>query len=158
MLVRNVFENDFLEISNKAREWGDLVIERESIYHIMTKHFRDTCFVAEDRGKIIGYLLGFRSQINTDHAYMHLIHVSPGMRGYGVGRRMLKQFEDAARSMGCNKIFTIVRPENKYALGFASVMGFKVVEDGDIIEVNGVRARKDYNGPGKHMVIWSKDL
>ena len=158
MLVRNVFEPDFVEIVNKSREWGDIVIEREAIYHLMTRHFRGTCFVAEDRQRMIGYLLGFRSQSSPEEAYMHLVQVDPALRGHGIGRRMYSQFEAAARAMGCRKVFTTSRPQNKTAAAFYEEMGFRPVQSGDTIEVDGVRAIKDYNGPGKHTVLWCKEL
>ena len=158
MLVRNVFEPDFAEIVGKSRDWGDIVIEREAIYHVMTKHFRGTCFVAEDRGRMIGYLLGFRSQTYPDEAYMHLVQVDPAMRGHGIGRRMFSQFEASARAMGCKKIVAASRPQNRLAMDFYEGLGFKPVQTGDMVEVEGVRAIRDYNGPGKHVVLWSKDI
>jgi ribosomal protein S18 acetylase RimI-like enzyme len=158
MLVRNVFENDFIDIAGKSREWGDIVIERETIYHLLTKHFRGTCFVAEDRQRMIGYLLGFRSQSQPDEAYLHLAQVDPAMRGHGVGRRMFNQFEASVRKMGCRKILAASRPQNKTAMAFYRGVGFKPVQTGTMIEVDGVMAIKDYNGPGKHVVLWAKEL
>jgi ribosomal protein S18 acetylase RimI-like enzyme len=158
MLVRNVFENDFLAIVDRSRVWGDIVIERETIYHLMTKHFRGTCFIAEDRQRMTGYLLGFRSQTYPEEAYMHLIQVDPAMRGNGIGRRMFRQFEDSVKAMGCKKVITTSRPQNKMATAFYEVMGLKPVQTGNMIEVDGVMAIKDYNGPGKHVVLWSKDI
>lgn len=158
MLVRNVFEGDFLEIVNKSKEWADIVVEREGIYHVMTAHFRGTCFISEDMGKMLGYLLGFRSQTNPEVAYMHLIQVDPKMRGHGVGRKLYRQFEDAAKAMGCKKVITTSRPQNKLASAFYEYMGFMPVESGNMIEVDGTRAIRDYNGPGKHVIVWSKDI
>jgi ribosomal protein S18 acetylase RimI-like enzyme len=158
MLVRNVFESDFLAIVSKSREWGDIVIEREAIYHVMTGHFRSTCFIAEDRQRVIGYLIGFRSQTYPDEAYMHLIQVDPAMRGNGIGRRLFSQFQDAAKKMGCKKLVTTSRPQNKLAMAFYEGMGFKPVQSGEMIDVDGVMAIKDYNGPGKHVVVWEKSI
>jgi GNAT superfamily N-acetyltransferase len=158
MLVRSAFENDFLEISNKSVEWGDTVVEREGIYHIMTLYFRDTCFVAEDRGKVIGYLLGFRSQVVPEHAIMHLIQVEPKLRGVGVGRRLFNMFEAEVRSRGCKKIYTTLRPENSLGAKFHEGMGFSIVKEGHTVDVSGVPALKDFNGPGKHIVLWKKDI
>ncbi len=158
MLVRNVFENDFVEIANKARQWGDIVIERETIYHLLTRHFRGTCFVAEDRPGMIGYLLGFRSQTQPEEAYLHLVQVDPAMRGHGVGRQMFRVFEESVRKMGCKRILAASRPQNKSAMKFYEVVGLKPVQAGTMIEVDGVMAVKDYNGPGKHIVLWAKEL
>ncbi len=158
MLVRNAFPDDFLEIANKSIEWADIVIERESIYHILTEHFRSTCFIAEDRGEMVGYLLGYRSQTRPEEALVHLIQVAPRLRGNGIGRRMFNQFQSAAIAMMCKKIVALSRPENNFCNGFNKAMGFSIVDGENTIEVNGMRAIKDYNGPGKHMVLWSKNI
>lgn len=158
MLVRNVFESDFLGIVDKAKEWSDLVIEREAIYHVMCTHFRGTCFVAEDKGQIIGYLLGFRSQTYPDQAYMHLLQVDPSYRGLGVGQRLFSQFQQAAMALGCRQIYAVSRPQNKVGMAFYARMGFRPETAGETVEVEGVRAIKDYNGSGKHMVLWCKEL
>jgi ribosomal protein S18 acetylase RimI-like enzyme len=158
MLVRNVFENDFLAIVEKSKVWGDIVIERDTIYHVLTRHFRNTCFIAEDHERVIGYLLGFRSQAYPEEAYMNLVQVDPALRGHGVGRRLFSQFEAAVKAMGCRKIVTTSRPQNKTAAKFYEEMGFKPVATDNMIEVDGVKAIKDYNGPGKHVVLWDKDI
>jgi GNAT superfamily N-acetyltransferase len=158
MLVRNAFPGDFLEVANKSKEWADIVIERESIYHIFTEHFRSTSFIAEDRGEMIGYLLGYRSQSKREEALVHLIQVAPRLRGNGVGRRMFNQFEAAAKAMGCTRITTHSRPENNSCNRFYKAMGFDVVCREDTIEVNGMPAVRDYNGPGKHRVVWYKSI
>ncbi len=158
MLVRNAFPGDFLEVVDRSREWADIVIERESVYHIFTEHFRDTCFIAEDRGVMIGYLLGYRSQARPEEALVHLVQVAPRLRGNGVGRRMFNQFEAAVRRMGCTRIATHSRPENGNCNRFYKAMGFEVVSGENTIEVNGMPAVKDYNGPGKHRVVWSKKI
>jgi GNAT superfamily N-acetyltransferase len=158
MLVRNAFEGDFIDICNMSREWSDLVIEREGIYHIFTAYFRDTCFIAEDRGKMIGFLLGFRSQVNPSQAFLHLVQVAPEMRGHGIGRRLYRQFEESAKKMGCKQIHTIARPENKAGQAFHTGMGFKIIRTDSSIEINGIPVARDYNGPGKHMAIFVKDI
>lgn len=158
MLVRNTFPGDFIEIANKSIEWADIVIERESIYHLLTEHFRGTCFVAEDRGDVIGYLLGYRSQSRPEEAVVHLVQVAPRLRGNGVGRRMFNQFQAAVKAMGCIRIATHSRPENNSCNRFYKAMGFEIVGGDNTVEVNGMPAVKDYNGPGKHRVVWIKKI
>ena len=158
MLVRNAFPGDFVEIACKSKAWADLVIERESIYHILTEHFKSTCFIAEDRGAMIGYLLGLRSQSDPDIALVHLVQVEPRLRGNGIGRRMFNQFQAEVKKLGCKKIMTHSRPENNSCNRFYKAMGFTTVTNADAVEVNGMPCVKDYNGPGKHRVVWVKDL
>ena len=62
------------------------------------------------------------------------------------------------KALGCKKIITTSRPQNKTAAKFYEEMGFKPVQAESMIEVDGVKAIKDYNGPGKHVVLWAKEL
>jgi GNAT superfamily N-acetyltransferase len=158
MLVRNAFPMDFIEVANKSKEWADIVVERESIYHILTEHFKSTCFIAEDRGQMIGYLLGLRSQSSPDEALVHLVQVAPRLRGNGIGRRMFKQFQSSVKDMGCTRITTHSRPENNDCIRFYKAMGFEAVGGEKTIVVNGMPAVKDYNGPGKHRIVWVKNI
>ncbi len=158
MLVRNAFPGDFLEVARKSNEWADIVIERESIYHILTEHFRSTCFIAEDRGEMIGYLLGYRSQSRPELALVHLVQVAPRLRGNGIGRRMFNQFQATVKAMGCTRIATHSRPENNDCNRYYRAMGFDIAAGENTIEVNGMPAVKDYNGPGKHRVVWYKNM
>lgn len=158
MLVRNAFSGDFWMVAEKSQEWADIVIEREPIYHIFTEHFRTTSFIAEDRGEMIGYLLGFRSQARPDEAVVHLVQVAPRLRGNGVGRRMFRQFEAAARGLGCSRIAAHSRPENNNCSRFYRAMGFEAASGGNAVVVNGMPCVRDYSGPGKHRVVWAKDI
>ncbi len=158
MLVRNTFPGDFLEVARKSKEWADIVIERESIYHILTEHFRSTCFIAEDRGEMLGYLLGYRSQSRPEQALVHLVQVAPRLRGNGIGRRMFNQFQATVKAMGCTRIATHSRPENNDCNRFYKAMGFEMAAGENTVEVNGMPAVKDYNGPGKHRVVWFKNI
>jgi predicted GNAT superfamily acetyltransferase len=158
LLVRNAFPGDFVEVTNKSKEWADLVIERESIYHIMVDQFRNTCFIAEDRGEMIGYLLGLRSQTRPEEAYIHLVQVAPRLRGNGIGRRLFKQFQSVVKDMGCTKIVAVSKPENNFCNSYHKSMGFSIVENANTIEIGDVKAIKDFNGPGKHMVLWNKNI
>ncbi|HTY90361.1 MAG TPA: GNAT family N-acetyltransferase [Methanocella sp.] len=158
MLVRNAFPADFVDISDKSKDWADIVIERESIYHIFTEHFRSTCFIAEDRGEMIGYLLGFRSGSRPDEALIHLIQVAPRLRGNGIGRRMFSQFQAEAKKMGCKRITTHSRPENNNCNRFYKAMGFETASGENPVIVNGMPCVKDYTGPGKHRVVWVKNI
>lgn len=83
--IRNSEEEDFLAISQIARKCRPMVTERDSIYHLFTKFFQNTVFVAEklENGNniAIGFLIGFISQSNSDESYIHLLCVDPKFRG-----------------------------------------------------------------------------
>jgi ribosomal protein S18 acetylase RimI-like enzyme len=107
---------------------------------------------------MIGYLLAIRSQSHPEQAYMHLIQVAPKLRGNGVGRRLFNQFQAAVKAMGCTSICTITKPENKQCLAFYKAVGYQMANRKNTVDVDGVEATKDYNGPGKHMIVWCKEI
>ncbi|GIO02197.1 GNAT family N-acetyltransferase [Brevibacillus laterosporus] len=39
------------------------------------EHFTHTSFIAEKNGELIGFLIGFLSQIHTDEAYIHFVGI-----------------------------------------------------------------------------------
>ena len=138
MLVRNAFPNDYPTVADKAKEWADPIRENDSAYRIMIEHFRNTCFIAEDRGEIIGYLLGFKSQSSPDEAVIYLVHVAPRLRGNGVGRRLFNQYQAAVKALGCRKILALGEPENKSCAAYYQAMGLKAT--------------------GEHTALWVKEL
>jgi GNAT superfamily N-acetyltransferase len=157
MLVRNAFPGDSLPVASKSKEWADLATEDESIYHTMIEHFRNTCFIAEDRGEIIGYLLGFRSKDDPDIAFIRLIQVAPRLRGNGVGRRLFNQYQTAVKSMGCKKIMALGEPENKCCVSFYVAMGLEA-SGSKVPEAEDIVAAKGRDVPGKHVVAWVKEI
>ena len=78
--IRTVKKEDFLEIMDLASKCDPIPVERDSIYHLFTKYFANTCFVAEKENKIVGYILGFISQLEKNVAYIHNICISPDLR------------------------------------------------------------------------------
>ncbi len=155
--IRNVVEEDFIKIAELAKNCEPMAMERDSIYHIFTKFFQNTSFVAESlEGRIMGFLLGFISQKNSKEAYIHLLCVKPEMRKKGLATSMIKNFFKVVGDKGCKKVSLITKPENKVSIAFYKNLGFKMDESQKTIEIDGIKAVKDYNGPDKHMVVFYK--
>lgn len=155
--IRNTFEEDFVNIAELAEECSPMETERNSIYHIFTKFFKGTSFVAElTSGEIAGFVLGFISQENPEEAYIHLLCVDPRMRGRNIGRKMVDVFIDAVASKGCKKINLITKPINWNSISFYRKLGFLEEKSGETMNVLGTTAIKNYNGIGQHMVVFYK--
>lgn len=153
--IRNTFEEDFVNIAELAEECSPMETERNSIYHIFTKFFRSTSFVAESTsGEIVGFILGFISQENPEDAYIHLLCVDPRMRGKNIGRKMIDAFMDAVASKGCKKVNLITKPINWNSISFYKKLGFLEDKSGETMNVLGTTAIKNYNGMGQHMVVF----
>jgi len=157
--IRNVQKEDFLTIAETATYCPPMVTERNSIYHLFTKFFSSTSFIAETSdGKAIGFLLGFTSQDNPQEAYIHLLCVLPQCRNKGLAKALLYEFINILKEKGCNEVSLITSPQNNKALNFYQKMGFKINNHGKEIVINGVKTVKNYNGPGEHKLICTKLL
>ncbi len=155
--VRNTIEEDFVDIADLGEKCSPMAIERNSIYHIFTKYFKSTSFVAElGSGEIVGFLLGFISQENPEEAYMHLLCVDPKIRNMGIGRALVDQFFEAASLKGCKKVYLITKPINWKSISFYRNLGFEEDKSGNTINIMGTTAIKNYNGLGEHMVVFFK--
>lgn len=156
--IRRVKEEDFFEIMNLASKCNPIPIERDSIYHLFTRYFTDTCLVAEKDNKIVGYMLGFISQVDRKVAYIHNICVSPEFRRKKIGSILYGKFFQNMKKKNCQRIFLIINPINKLSINYHESLGFNALKDGEEIYIEGTRASKNYNGPGKHMVVMCKSL
>jgi ribosomal protein S18 acetylase RimI-like enzyme len=158
MLIRNAQEQDFMSCVSIARKAWPEFKERESIYHLFCKFFNNTCFVCERDGEIVGFVLGFISQVNPSQAYIHLVAVDPSAQRLGLAERLYQKFFNAAVALNAHEVRLIVNPDNSGSLAFHKKLGFQLALSGETIEIDGVLAVKDYNGPGLHMVPFSRSL
>lgn len=158
MLIRNARETDFMScVVIAKRAWPEFK-ERESIYHLFCKFFNNTCFVCEREGKIQAFLLGFISQVDASQAYIHLVAVDPLAQRQGLANQLYQKFFETVNSLGARQVRLIVNPDNGVSLAFHKKLGFQAALHGDTIQVEGVLAIKDYNGPGLHMVPFSRSI
>lgn len=160
--IRTAKENDFMDISLLAGKCMPMVTERNSIFHIFTKFFQNTVFIAETNEnkikRIIGFLIGFISQSDSSDAYIHLLCVDSDFRGKGIAYQLVMEFLKYVKKMNCRSVYLITNPVNHNAIQFYQKLGFKIFSESDVIEMDKINAVKDYNGPGEHMVVFKKDI
>lgn len=132
--------------------------ERESIYHIFCKHFSNTSFVAVRQGDVVGFLLGFISQVKAGHGYIHLVATDPRNQRQGIATALYEKFFRTTKKKGVRHVSLIVNPDNVASLRFHERLGFRTNLSGALITVAGVEAVKDYNGQGNHMVPFTKEI
>jgi ribosomal protein S18 acetylase RimI-like enzyme len=161
--IRTAKEDDFRDIFKIANNCRPMVTERISIYHIFTKFFQNTVFVAEKLQNkneiIIGFLIGFISQTNSSEGYIHQLCVDPEYRGEGVAFNLIRNFLDAVSEIGCKKVYLIVKPINKDAISFYEKLGFNTeVPESKILKFRNLNLFKDYDGFGEHMLVFRKDI
>jgi ribosomal protein S18 acetylase RimI-like enzyme len=108
-------------------------------------HFRDTSFVAEDGGRAVGFLCGFRSQTFEDEAYVHFVGVSPERRVAGLGRGLYERFFEAVRPRSV--VRAVTSPANERSIAFHRAIGFEVE-----------RVDDDYDGSGQPRALLLRRL
>lgn len=108
-------------------------------------HFRDTSFVAEEDGRIVGFLCGFRSQTHDDEAYIHFVGVDPTHRGSGLGRELYERFFEAVAPRSV--VRAVTAPVNERSVAFHQALGFEVE-----------RVDENYDGRGEARVLLTRRL
>jgi len=146
--IEGAGDGDLAEIlRDYERFWGDRDLPRYLHHPMFFLEFRDTAFVARDRGsgQIMGYLLGFVAP--TGDGYIHFVAVRDDSRALGLGRMLYQTFEKAARGRGAVALKAITSPENERSAAFHKRVGFTEM----------LRA-EDYGGSGRTRIVMRKPL
>lgn len=156
MEFRIVTDADYHVISSVINEWWGGRPMSGMLPKLFFIHFRETSFIAEENGKIMGFIIGFISQTYPNEAYIHFVGIHPDDRQRGLGRKLYTLFFDAVRKKGCEIVRCITSPVNKSSIKFHTKMGFDM-EQGDQT-VEGIPFVKDYDGVGGDRVLFRKRI
>ena len=95
-------------------------------------------------GEDVGYLLGV---VTADRlAYLHLLAVRDDRRRTGLGRRLVRWFDDLALATGARVVQAVARPEDTAAVAFHTALGA------------GAHLSRDRAGPGGHRLVLTRPL
>jgi ribosomal protein S18 acetylase RimI-like enzyme len=157
MEFRSVKGSDYYVISPLINAWWGGRQMSDKLPKLFFDHFQNTSFIAEQDGKIIGFLIGFLSQTHPEEAYIHFVGVHPDYRKCGVGRQLYNKFFDIVKKSGRHIVRCVTSPVNKTSIAFHTRMGFAIEKNGDK-EVDGVPVYADYDGPHQDRVLFVKKL
>lgn len=158
--IRKVDEKDFLSVYNFVSRCKPLENYSEHFYKIMLRYFGNSCFVAEFNNELVGFVMGFRSQVDNDKFFLWQIGVFSYHRGKEIGKMLLDEFEKAGKNIGCKKVEVTVDPENIPSQKLFEKNGYLNIssKEGEIVEVMGNTAVKDYYKPGRHFILYEKKI
>jgi len=158
--IRKAEENEFLKVHRFVSRCKPLENYGEHFYKIMLRYCGDTCFVAEYDKTIVGFVMGFLSQVHDKTYFMWQIGVDPSLRGKDIGIMLLREAEKEIRTRGCERIELTVAAENTVSQRLFEKMGYTNISDnvGETVDVNRVMAVKDYYRPGGHFIVYEKNL
>jgi len=130
LTIRNAEPSDYERVSPLVDDWWGGRQMRALLPRLFFEHFRQTSFVAEEDGELVGFLNGFLSQSFGDEAYIHFVGVRPDRRGSGLARELYERFFAVARAHGRTLVRCVTSPVNEGSIAFHRALGFDV-ERGD---------------------------
>ena len=144
-MIRHAEPGDYAEVIGVIDDWWGGRAMAAMLPKLFFVHFRETSFVAEEHGRLVGFLCGFRSQTFPDEAYVHFVGVAPEQRGGGLGRELYERFFAAVAPRGV--VRAVTSPVNERSVAFHRALGFEVE-----------RVDEDYDGRGEPRVLLRKLL
>jgi ribosomal protein S18 acetylase RimI-like enzyme len=139
--LRPAEPDDHARVVERIDDWWGGRAMADMLPRLFFVHFRDTSFVAEEDGRLAGFLCGFLSQTHADEAYVHFVGVDPDFRGRGVGRLLYERFFEAIRPRAV--VRAVTSPANERSIAFHTSIGFEVE-----------RIAPDYDGRGNDRVLF----
>ncbi len=156
MIIRHIRDSDYDLIISLVDSWWGGRHMASMLPRLFFQYFQDTCFVAEEKDFMLGFLIGFISQNCKEKAYIHFIGVHPDYRLKGVAKSLYKSFFNEISKHGCKTVHCVTSPINKTSILFHKSMGF-CIEKGDVI-VDGIYIKKNYDGANEDRVLFTFSL
>lgn len=101
------------------QEGRDMGFLHQALY---VHEFGETSVLAEEDGRILGYLLGFPAP--GGYGYIHAVAVRGEARGRGIARLMYERFAALLAERGAHSLKAITAPENGESRAFHGALGF----------------------------------
>jgi L-2,4-diaminobutyric acid acetyltransferase len=105
--------NEGKDIHGLVRSCEPLDLNSSYAYVLLCTHFADTCVVAEEQGRVVGFVSAYRKPADPDTAFVWQVAVSDKVRGRGVGSRMLCELIARPSCSSVTLIETTIGPSNR---------------------------------------------
>ena len=143
LIIRPALASDAQSIGNLARQFASYLRELGDLTDFKltgTAYLRDgfeatpafAGLVAEDRGKVIGYLLyhfGYDSDRAARNMHVADLYVDTAARNQGVGKALMARAAGIARETGAEEIIWSVYQSNTIATTFYEKLGAQRITD-----------------------------
>lgn len=156
MNIRIVKGSDYYTLAPLINEWWGGRNMSDMLPKLFFDHFKNTSFIAEKNGEIVGFLIGFLSQSQPKESYIHFVGVHPEFRKHNIGTKLYNQFFNVVKQNGRNIVRCVTSPVNKVSIAYHTKMGFEI-EEGDK-KIDGVYVNTNYDGINQDRVLFIKHL
>ena len=96
-----------------VKNTGVLDLNSSYSYLMLCRYFFETCVVAEDNGKVVGFLSAFHPPNRPDVIFVWQIGVDASQRGKGLGISLLKELLERDSCRNVKYMETTISPSNK---------------------------------------------
>ena len=157
---RHPVEADHAALEPLLNDWfGGSRVLAGSVQRLWFRHFSSTSWVAENPdGPIAGFVLGFVSPDRPTEAVVVATATNPNLRRRGIGRELLRRFEEGCRARGARLTVAVVPPDERVALEFLRAIGFRPAEEAGMRRLYGVPTVPDYDGHGRDRAVFVREI
>lgn len=160
MKIRKATQEDFLKVHQFTAGCPPLENYPEHVYKIILRYFGDYCFIAEETGQIVGFVMGIVPQSFPSTYFLWQIGVAPSYQGQGTGKKLVMEVENELKKLGFIRIEVTIDPVNLPSQKLFEKMGFQNISEkvGKTIKVEGKLAVRNYYKPGRHFMVYEKKI
>ena len=147
---------DAKSVAQAIDDWWPGVHMVHAVCPQLFEHLGDTCVIAEDDGRLVGFLVGFLSQRLAETGYVHYAGVHPDYRGRGIGHELYHRFADEVRRRGGTTLRAETGTWNVKSIAFHRALGFTLEPSEEVID--GLPVHRDAAGVGFDFVVFVRRL
>jgi GNAT superfamily N-acetyltransferase len=144
--VRVASPDDYDRVIAVVDEWFGRPVS-SSLPRLFLDLFWATSTVADDDQGLAGFLVAFVSPSQPRLGYLHFVGIRPDRRRTGLARTLYEGFASYAQGQRCRELRAITAPGNRESIRFHEHLGFTATAP-----------VANFNGPGRAMVIFRRDL
>ncbi len=158
--IRPIREEEFVDLQGFVAGCPPLEPYAEHMYRILLRHFGSCSIIAEDEGRILGFVMGFTSHRFEGTYFLWQIGVAPDLQGSGLGVRLLADLEGRLGEAGIRRVEVTIDPMNDPSRKLFERAGYVNVSDrvGEPVEVNRQIAAAGFYRPSRHFMVFEKHL
>jgi ribosomal protein S18 acetylase RimI-like enzyme len=82
--------------------------------------------VLDEDGALAGFIIAMKSKSRPGCGYVHLVWVSPALRGHGLASQLYDRIFSALRAQGCDRVEAATAAVNTHAVDFHRKLGFTI--------------------------------